>query len=352
MLKQILLLLMFIFSCGDNDNKKNVTDNNTDGKPPTTTPLPIELDLAVVGDSLATGFFSDGKLGQSMTQAEALAHPIIKGMMFPGQGKTSTASFDSNLKQKFENPYTCAENTEESQCSFSYQKRAGLAHDKVKNEAVSGSTVSDIIVQLNQIEKAGNAKTYIVQVGGNDFCDDNFEQTEYVNGMRKVIDKILGANSKAQIIVVAIPDIIALYETVATADDEALTLTNISNQVIIQTLELGEKREVTFLCKHVRDGEKITDATPDIPVFCPRISDADISDAETTTELFATKKSELQAANKAIADLVSGYSNTNIKFAASVAELAFTKEDITADCVHPSSAGQQKLAKEVWKYKF
>ena len=365
MLKTTVIFLLFIFSCADSGNKK-VTDDDTGGKTGGTSNKETKLDLAVVGDSLATGPFSDTTLddgdtnddcgdspfsGYCITEAEALNHSIINEWitsMLLGK-LPSIAKLDKNMKENFENPFTCAENKNKSECSFSYQHRAGFAYDKVKNAAVSGAVVGDLISQLNQVEKAGNAKTYIVQVGGNDFCAAAFKQTDYVSGMQRVIDKILGTNSAAQIIVVAIPDIVELFQNAATADRQALKITNITGT---RRAAFGGRTEVEFLCQHIRDGVKVIPSAPDMRAFCPRISEH-IPDQDTDKPtFFATKKNEIKAANKAIADLVSGYSNTNIKFAANVEGVEFTAADISADCVHPSRAGQEKLAKAIWAYKF
>ena len=363
MLKAVVIfLLLAVFSC---DQGNEVTDtDNTGGKNGEQPSTEIKLDLAVVGDSLAVGVFSDIPLddgsssteGYSMTESEANKHPVIGAllkMLSPFGGQTSAAEIDNILKQKYENPYTCA--GDKSECTFSYQHKAGLANDKVKNAAVSGASVSNLIAQLNQVEKAGNAKTYIVQVGGNDFCAADFDQTDYVSGMRSVVDKILGTNSAAKIIIVAIPNIAELFQNVAPAERNALKITNLSPQTKA-ALNNPNATEVQFQCQHIRDAEKIVSTAPDLPAFCPRISkhipEPTTGSTTPVTEFFATKRQEIKDANKAIADLVEGYSNTSIKFAASVEDITFTAADISADCVHPSRAGQQKLAEAVWSYKF
>lgn len=364
MLKTVVIfLLLAVFSC---DQGKKVTDtDNTGGKNGGEQPsTEAKLDLAVVGDSLAVGVFSDIPLddgdptteSHSMTETEAKRHPVIgellKGILL--DLKPNAAEIDKIFKQKYENPYTCA--GDKSECTFSYQHQAGLANDKVKNAAVSGASVSNLIAQLNQVEKAGNAKTYIVQVGGNDFCADAFNQADYVKGMRSVIDKILGTNSAAKIIIVAIPNIVELFQNVAPAEKKALKITALSG-LTRSALGNPEKSEVQLFCRQIRDGEEIANNKSFLP-FCPRISEhiPAAPEAEETgdpvADFFAAKRKEIKDANKAVADLVKGYSNTSIKFAASVEEIAFTAVDISADCVHPSRAGQQKLAAAVWAYKF
>ncbi|MDE3269460.1 MAG: SGNH/GDSL hydrolase family protein [Pseudomonadota bacterium] len=338
--------LLAVLGC-DHDDNRQVEDDGTGGKPDPE--QEIKLDLAVVGDSLATGFFSDTTIGFTTTEAAAKQHPIIgKLMKLENLGRLPPASeLDTMMKQKYENPFTCAE--DKSECGFSYQHQAGVANDKVKNAAVSGSRVDNLLTQLNQIEKAGNAKTYIVPVGGNDYCAAAFKQADYVASMKKVIDKILSANDSAQIIIVAIPNIVELFKTIAPPNTMALEVNSITDTLIIKGL--GGKKEIQLRCKHIRDGEKIHQNAPDVPTFCPRISD-NLPAAGARAAFFATKKQELDAANQATAALVAGYSNNRIKFAAGVAELAFTAADISADCVHPSRAGQKKLAAAIWQYKF
>ena len=302
-----------------------------------------QVELVVIGDSLATGVFSDVAMGSDLSSKEFITHQLIASMIITvlSGKKFSYDVMDEQLLTHHENPFTCAATGEQSECKFSYQKQVGLKNYQVKNLAQTGAETAQVLAQLDTVASLlGNAKTYIISVGGNDFCSTSFTKESYIANVKAIVTKIKQQNSEAKILIAAMPNVLKLITTVAPSDNKAVKISGISE------LGIGE---IALTCGQIRDGQDIAfgDATKKFDLFCPRITSGIAGATDSATTFIAAQETLLTALGTDLSTWAS--SEDNVKYVASITTTDFVAADIAADCIHPSKSGQKKIADELFK---
>ena len=264
--------------------------------------------LAVLGDSLAAGMLGDTVMGEALSSSTD--HPLLQ-VLIEGGGNHG-ANFASFYKENHENAYTYGQ----KEGCFSHACRMDLGAEQVINAAVSGAKVDDLNVQLRAV--AGGAERYIIQVGVNDFCADDYVEEDFIFGLRGIIEDALSQRQRARVLVVPILDIVRLFDDVL-PDDKATHVP-----------ALGDRT-----CEEVRrafagDG------------YCNRVASQD-----QRLEL----SEELTSVNARIVGLASEYEAGRVVIAESVIDLEFAPNHLAADCFHLSREGLKLLATETWKYR-
>ena len=324
---------------------------------------PQAVKMAVLGDSVAVGLFADMTMGEPLT-GDMLVDKI--GVILFGSGEEdltkeqALASLDIDYKAEHENAYTYGV----KQGCFSHACRLELEKEKVSNQAVSGAqvvrsdpentqrTISEQFDKLAQDADAIEAvEYYVINVGGNDFCADNFDKNDFISGLEEVVDKIYTANAEAKVLVVPLPNIVQLFNTVAPTESVTIEL---SDEQQNKKKRNNKKPAQQVLCKHIRDGHIVelfaeeddqANHYDNAAAFCPRLAVA--QDKEVDWSAMAT---ELTAVNEAMIDLEDAYTDRKFKVAASVKDLEFDRAHLSVDCFHPNKKGLKMLADETYKY--
>lgn len=285
------------------------------------------LKLAILGDSLVVGVMAETKMGGELPAENYLYKHLFatEGKELAGKDlseeekrkrRTEYVRRNDDAYKKKENAYSYGK---KGDCSFSHACRMGLDKDEFRNFAVSGSKVGDLDAQLAELASiAGKAEHYIIEVGANDFCANDFNKEKYLKGLKRLIAKVLGQNVQAKVLVVPIPNVVYLFEEVAMPADVATVV-----------------RGKSYTCGQIRDGGLGRRK------YCPHVSDA--------TDR-AGLKTEIKEVNDAILGLTGQYDNNRVKFAEAVSMTRFGKKHLAADCFHASEEGLKLLAAETWKY--
>lgn len=323
--------------------------------------------MAVLGDSVAVGLFADMTMGEPLTEDMLLDKVGV--ILFGDSEEASTkvqalANLDIDYKAKHENAYSYGV----KQGCFSHACRLELEKEKVSNQAVSGAQVvrsdpKDTRLTLQQqydklakdVDEIKTVEYYVINIGGNDFCADSFDKDNYIAGLKKVVDKIYAANKEAKVLLVPLPNIVHLFQTVAPSDTNTIELSDQQREKKKNKKKKKPKQHVK--CKHIRDGhiaelfaeEGAEDANTNYydnnAAFCPRLAVA--ANKEVDWDAMAT---ELTAVNEAIIDLEDMYTNRKFKVAAGVKDLDFKQEHLSVDCFHPNKKGLKMLGDETYKY--
>ena len=302
----VLLGFFALYSCdfsGDDDK----TEDDTVTK---------DLKLAVFGDSIAVGVFSDSQLGGTAS----VDHPLVKAL-FPQSNTTDKAEnsqqMDEYYRKNVENSFTCPV----SNCKFSLAHQLKISANESNSFARVGSRYSTppadkkAVTISQQIAKfKGQAEIYVLEAGANDFCAEDYDENKVKEAIEKAIDEVYTQNAEAKVIVVPVPNIFLVFEV---AEDGEPAISEIT----------GGKGAPDISKPTCRDMRKNS---------CPRLSNPDKK----------AKPEELKALNGAIATIVNTVKDSNKKIAVAtdVASHRFAKEHIAADCFHPSAKGLEVIA--------
>lgn len=296
----VFVSFFVLYSCdfSDDDDKQEQDDN-----------VKKDVKLAVFGDSIAVGLFSDSQIGGKAS----LNHPLAKMLLNPVADKAKTSlQLDGYYRKNVENSFTCPI----SDCKFSLAHRLEISADDSASFAFIGSrysTPSDgkAVTISQQIAKfGGRADIYVLEGGANDFCASDYNKNKVEQAVKQAIAEVYAQNAEAKVIVVPVPDILRVFNV---AKD---TYTAISEIVGKDAPQIPPPT-----CKDIRND-------------CARVSSG-----KATPE-------ELVALNAAITKVVdaSEADGKKIAVANGVANFQFGKEHIAADCFHPSSDGLKKIA--------
>ena len=296
----VLLGFFALYSCDfDEDDKKTKDDD-----------VKKDLKLAVFGDSIAVGVYSDSKLGDSAS----IDHPLVKVYIDQANATDKTESsrqLNEHYRKNVENSFTCPIDN----CKFSLAHQLGISANDSHSFAHVGSRYSTpnegkAVTISQQIDKfKGQADIYVLEGGANDFCANDYDKDKVEQAIKKAIDEVYTQNAEAKVIVVPVPNIFLVFEV---AKDGA---------TVIETTKIKEITIEKKTCKDIRVG-------------CPRVS----SDKAT--------ENELTDLNKAITAVVNTTKEggKKIAIAEGIATFAFKEEHIAADCFHPSAKGLEVIA--------
>lgn len=198
---------------------------------------------------------------------------------------------------------------------------------KVYNAAVSGATSYNIKEQIDSIlnwshkSLGQGAPDYVLlAIGANDACQDiNDEMTSsraYSNNIRNAVYRILEANSNSRILISGIPNLEHLRNV---AENSWLGLPPLSK------------------CKDMWALHK----------FCNNVllEKDPAKREEVTLRLLEYHKEIEQIRNEANAN----FGNDRVRFSQEVFNYKFSDDDISLDCFHPNSDGQQIISDLTWK---
>lgn len=275
--------------------------------------------MAVLGDSLAVGLFGDTTMGKRNKRTdEDKFDQILEGVDALSK-RGILAGYDIYYKANHENAYSCG--TKVESCSFSLAHHLGLKPEEVKSLAVSGAMANTsqaeikLATQLDGL--TADMQHFAINIGGNDFCNSDFNKDEFIAELDKVIKAIYTKRADAKIVVATIPNIPNLFKEVAPDDTEALPS--------------KEGKEKTT-CGDVRGNDGGLD-------LCSRLNADDAN--------LDNLKDELDEVNAAIADLKN--THTKLMVATGVKDIQFNKKHLSADCFHPNTKGLKLLAAELIK---
>ena len=300
----VLLGFFALYSCdfsGDDDK----TEDDTVTK---------DLKLAVFGDSIAVGVFSDSQFGESVSTD----HKLAEALFSPAADKEENSRrLNDYYRKNVENSFTCPI----SNCKFSLAHQLKISANESNSFAVSSSRYSTppadkkAVTISQQIAKfKGQAEIYVLEAGANDFCAEDYDENKVKEAIEKAIDEVYTQNAEAKVIVVPVPNIFLVFEV---AEDGEPAISEIT----------GGKGAPDISKPTCRDIRKNS---------CPRLSNPDKK----------AKPEELKALNGAIATIVNTVKDSNKKIAVAtdVASHRFAKEHIAADCFHPSAKGLEVIA--------
>ena len=272
-----------------------------------------DLKLAVFGDSIAVGMFSDSQLGGTAP----INHPLAKVLFNPSENKeNSSRQLNEHYRKNIENSFTCPIDD----CNFS------LAHQLKISAADSGSfahvgsryssaTDGTKAVTISQqiANFGGRADIYVLEGGANDFCANDYNKDKVEQAIKKVIDEVYAQNAEAKVIVVPVPNIFLVFDV---AEDGDIAISEITGK---GAPDISQKKPT---CEDIRKNS------------CPRVS----GDSATSQEL-----TDL---NKAITTVVNTTKEGGKKIAVvtDVADFEFKEKHIAADCFHPSADGLEVIA--------
>lgn len=286
--------------------------------------------MVVFGDSMAVGVGLAYERGQELTTEELAYHPGIDEAIKQQQSNTSSndqKKSDLNIIRTLDGAYSasgetiekCKENPDD-QC---YSHAARLKVDYLKNYARSGSKIQDILnFQLPLFLQDKSHSDYIViNVGGNDFCSNNYNYEFFVDSYKKVLTPLYNLESKPVILLVPPPRV----------SDAFTSLSDTSPAFSILDEESGTKAD--FVCGDIRW------------VFCPR---ATLNRDNLDSQNYIIDDI-LKGINQAASEIKDPKQQDRIFVANDLANFDVGPEDIGIDCFHPNKGGYKKIANASFK---
>ncbi len=198
---------------------------------------------------------------------------------------------------------------------------------QVYNASVSGSTSHNIKIQIDYIldwsrkSLGQGAPDYVmIAIGANDICQNsNSEMTPvstYANNVRNAVYRVLDANPNARVMVSGIPNLNHLRNV---AENSWLGLPPVST------------------CKQMWAFHK----------FCNNVLlEKDVNKRNEVTKRIFAYQDEIEYIRR---DANSRYGEDRVRFAFDVYNYAFSDDEISIDCFHPNTQGQQALSDVTWK---
>ena len=348
-MKKIFTIVLLVFAlssvpaCDDDANKKSKTDSVPEHKHDHEHEHAHEnkhahgsfiasfadFYMAVLGDSISVGLFSDTQLGTFPADSA-----YFTALLDPSAQRPTSVELDNHYKHEVNTAYTSAKHCHTLACSVEHNSF------HVSNLAVSGARMAgtgegDIEAQLMRAD----AKTthFVIEAGANDFCAVDYNQQAVLNELKDMQNKILARGDHVQLMVVTVPDITRLFTSVAPPGHTAFVDAGADPD--------DSSDDTTYTCAQIRDGDLMVEHSDGIipkaeAASCPRMVDIGSGAPD-----YVALSDELAALNAEIAKL--GGERTTV--VTSVGNLEFEAKHIAADCFHPSQAGLQLLANEMFK---
>lgn len=202
------------------------------------------------------------------------------------------------------------------------------AQFRTRNAAVSGAVAKDVVVdQLPKLmdwsqSKLGQAAPDYVTVfiGANDICKDTYDQmtstSDYINTVATAVDTMLAKSPRTKVLVMTLPKIDTLQSVAGSA------------------LHVG-----IAPVKTCQDFWKLANVCGSLNL-----------EADPLKRQIAVDR--VHEYNEALRDMVSSRQadfGDRVRLANGPAEVNFDKDDVSMDCFHPSTKGQNKLAQKSWE---
>lgn len=195
------------------------------------------------------------------------------------------------------------------------------------NAAVSGSTSHNIKDQIDHVLSwsnknlaQGSPDYVLIGIGSNDACQNNnsgmTSAATYANNVRNAVFRVLDANPNAKVMISGIPNLVHLRN-------------------VAENSWLGAPPLTT--CKDMW-------ATHN---FCNNVLlEKDRSKLEEVTKRLWEYQDELEFIRR---DANARFGFDRVRFSYEVYNYGFSDDDISIDCFHPNTKGQQILADVTWK---
>lgn len=251
--------------------------------------------LAVFGDSISTGVLANTELGQGLPNS--LWKQLLK-LLF------SKWSDPASVHTALANPLIAAASTREDYGLRKSLKDAyGLSDLGVLNFARFGARarhVPAMIENLNSLETMdlGRKADYIfLMIGANDFCS-NSSVEDFKTDFEGVLNELESSHPDAHFVIAPIPPV-----------DQLADLRD------FLTIHKSDGTRELISCEYLRRN------------YCARLYDTDA-------------KERKEAMNQVIENAVQNMETPRKIFAKNMAEWTARKEEVSADCFHPSGKGQ------------
>ena len=290
-------------------------DANTASPANSAKPLRISK-MALLGDSIGVGLFSDTKLGSQLPQNSPVFSFI--GSILNGEA-LDTALLTTNATYRDNYPSAFIGKLNVPNC-FSLACQLHLTASSANNFAVAGSQVDDVLdTQLPAL--ASDTNLVVVEIGANDFCSEDYNQNDYLTTYKQILDRLATASNQPVVVVIPIPNIPSVFQNAPAA-----TKSLVYNFFIPLQLTCGD----------IRDGQfAYTEHEP----FCPRLVSSNTN----------TMASEWLSVNAGLANLVNSYAQTGrFVFVQNLTTWSIQQTDLAMDCFHPNLSAHQKLAQMTW----
>lgn len=287
-----------------------------------------DFHMTVLGDSMSVGLLSDTKLGTFPADNAYFAALLDPSLSQPGR-----ADLDEYYKHQVNTAYSSAKHCHTLACSIEHNSF------HVSNLAVSGARLArdgegDIEAQLMRADE--KATHFIIEAGANDFCAVDYDQQAVLDKLKDMQSKILARGDHVQLMLVAVPDIVHLFTNVAPPEHTAFVDAGADPD--------NSDDDTTYTCAQIRDGDLIVgrsdgEISKETAASCPRMVDVGNGAPD-----YVALSSELGTLNAEIAKL----SGDRTAVVSSVGSVKFEAKHVAADCFHPSQAGLQLLAQEMF----
>lgn len=274
--------------------------------------------MALLGDSIGVGLFSDTKLGSDLPDESPVLSFVGDLVMNGTELGEALREIDSTYKSEY--PSAFIGKISSTNC-FSLACQLGLKASSAKNHAVSGSRIDDVLTQ--QLPALAQDRDLIViEIGANDFCAEDYNQSTFIDTYKQTLDKLMVPPQQALIVVVPIPNIPSVLQ-------------NAPEKTYSFSYNAGFF-SMPLTCGDIRDGQF---KTVRIEAFCPRLA----SSSSKTSK-------EWTAVNTALETLVNTYSSTGrIVFVKELLSWSIQKSELAMDCFHPNATAHKKLAQMLGK---
>ena len=286
--------------------------------------------MVVFGDSMAVGVGVAYKKGQVLTTEELAYHPGIEEALKQSrdsEAEPEQSRSDQNIIQTFDGAYSatletikhCKENNDE-RC---YSHASRLKVTFLKNYAMSGSKIQEVLkVQIPLfLESKSHVDFVVINVGGNDFCSNNFQQEVFVESYKQVLTALYNYSSKPIILLVPPPNVVKVF-TALKDDSPAFAI-----------LDEETQAKPAFTCGDIRW------------VFCPR---AALNRPNLSSQAHVIE-SIIEGISKAVSEVQDQSEAKRIFIAEQMVNLEITPDIIGIDCFHPNKEGYIKIAETTFK---
>lgn len=272
--------------------------------------------MSLLGDSIGVGLFSDTRLGSAIpdnSPSDTFVNELINGITLEEALQTIDSTYKSNYQSAFIGKLTSAN-------CFSLACRLQLSNANAQSLAVSASRIDDVLD--SQIQNLANdTDLVIVEIGANDFCAVDYNQSNYLASYKQLLDKLIELPNQPLIVILPIPNIPSVFQ-------------NAPPRTYSFSYDTGFF-PLGLTCGDIRDGQfKMVGIEP----LCPRLA-----------ALQTTAAADWSAVNKALEALVSSQPQSErFLFVKEIINWSIQKTDLAVDCFHPNLSAHQKLAQILW----
>lgn len=289
----------------------------------------VDFHMTVLGDSIAVGMLSDTQLGSFPAN-----NPFFNVLLDATKPPQHASVFDDYYKQNFSNAFVRAKHCDSLDCNVEHNS-FHVSNLAISGARLSGDAEKDISAQLARADQ--QTTHYVLEAGANDFCAIEFNKDAFIAKMKDHQSKILARGDHVQLLIVPVPDIVHLFESVAPTSSTAFVDPGADPN--------DSADDTTYTCAQLRDGDLLATRTDGAitkaqAASCPRL--IDLGDGAPD---FSALSAELAELNAEIGKLHGGQTLV----ATSVAMIKFEPKHVAADCLHPSSAGLRMLGNEIFK---